>query len=261
MKKYIFITTTLSISLTILLIFYFYSYQKQETQLEEINTEKLVKDSEKLILNEFLSFNNDLTITSINSEKISTYNNRFFKNILLPLNWRVVEPGTEFYAEGSLSDSIFIRKFLIESNPEASLKLNMIESLGYNINDILGPNSNSEEEISKKEEILTESLRELSKSTYFDILTIEEITQNFSNSNTAPIEQVKISNRENGDILTLNYSQSYTGNNRTLHEYKDSNYNYVWLIKDSNNSFIYVKALIVSQESRDLFKILMLNLN
>lgn len=258
MKKFVLI---IGLTTTIILVsffgIYFYNYNNNLT------TTTNLQSSLDLNYSDYIEIDKNLKITKELPNKLTSYNNTFFKKIRVPTDWKILDNSYNFYSYYDTTDFIFIRKFYFKED-SFGFSLDINKSNGIFSNNFFGPNL-SEEEINKLELRAEEEGREtLNKELLFKLSQIEELIANYSDAKVPPVEllnfeiNTSIPDQQIGGLFT--FSKTYYGNDRYLHEYFNESLQFIWVTKDSNESLIYVYGFSSSEKTRDLLRILVLNL-
>lgn len=265
MNKYVLIfLTIILITIPIYLGFkYFQNNSLQNTVTTRLNTEGTNSE-----LKDYILVDNNFKIKQTIPNKTIKYENRVLTNILIPNSWEVLEPEIiDFFSysnENELTEFIYLRRFYIETDPKGIFGIDIIKSSGYTIEQTLGPELSKQEANALVPEIYNVNKEYLRNNKLIDLNTLTKISQNFSNPSNKPIDNMNFiedpSLQERQIKGQFNFTQSFQGNNRIVHEYKSSDNHFVWLLKDSENSFIYAYGYLYNVENSVLFRVLFLNL-
>jgi len=262
MKKYLFISALLTI-LTVSIFFGIFYYQKNQPQ--EIIIKVNPEEQPALNYKSYIEINNNYQITRTNPEKIISYQTSLLKNILIPNTWAKEDYGeTDFFASKDGGEFIYYKKFYQATNSEGELIFDSIKTSNYPLEQTLTQNLSEAE----KNEIISfarqAGIQDIELNHLVRLNLALELSRNFKTKDKPPLENLDflikndVTNRQISGFFKFN--RTYEGNNKYIHEYISDNY-FVWLLKNSDDSFIYAYGYLEKNETKDLFKILFLNLD
>lgn len=260
MKKYLLVSLTFTLITVSVFLGYLY-YQKSQIQ---VTNEISFEENPNLNFKDFVEVNQNLTITKIFENKMSLNKNETFNRILIPNTWVVENSGKDLYASSNDYEFIYYKKFFLETNPDSKLTLDLLKTDNYKIEESFAENFPENEKPQVIQQIKDFISSNLELNYLIRMENINNIAANFQSAKTLPIEELiftpleGLSNRQISGNFT--YSRYYEGNNRIIHEYLSTDNKFVWLMKDSENSFIYAYGYLDKIDTRDFFKVLFLNL-